>query len=69
MLARITTYPDEVAAPFRLTRQESVPELLKDCVVHVKPLRTGTPDPLVLMIRFPVDELLAIVTTPVKELV
>ncbi len=65
LLDRLTAWPPVPAAAFSVTAQVSVPAPVIDPVVHVKPLSTGCPVPLRLMVDVaPLDELLISVTVP-----
>ena len=69
LLESATVNPPVGAVPYRLTRHESVPAPEYDCLLHVTPLRDGTPSAVILIVAAPCAELLAIVTMPVYELV
>jgi hypothetical protein len=67
LLARLTANPPVVAAAFSVTVQESVPAPVYAEVVHARPLNTGTPVPLRLMLLVvPVEELLVTTSEPLE---
>ena len=64
LLAKFTVNPP-LAAALRVTVQASVPAPVIDPFVQLRPLRTGTPVPLRLIVdAVPVDELLVRVNWP-----
>jgi hypothetical protein len=65
LLARLTVNPPVGAAVFSDTVQLSVPALVIDPLLQVKPLNTGCPVPLRLIaVEVPVEELLVRVRVP-----
>ena len=68
LLVRLIACPAGPAAPFKVTMHASVPAPLIAEDAQEMELKTATPAALMLMTRFPVEELLAMVRTPVKEL-
>ena len=71
LLARLTTRPLVPAAAFRETVQASLPAPVKEALLQETALSApgaATPDPVMFTTRLPVEELLAIVRTPVKLL-
>ena len=65
LLARLTENPPVAAAAFRVTVQESVPAPVKDPLVQLSALSTGTPVPLRLTaVEVPLEELLVRVSEP-----
>jgi len=67
LLARPTAKPPLAAAAFSVTVQLSVPALVIDALLQLKPLNTGTPLPVRLItVEAPLDELLVKVSEPVS---
>ena len=65
LLARETESPFEPAAVFNVTEQVSAPDPVIELFAQVKPVRTGKPVPLRLIVEVvPFDELLVSVTAP-----
>jgi hypothetical protein len=65
LLARLTVNPPLAAAAFRVTVQLSVPALVIELFAQARPVKTGRPEPLILMtVEVPVDELLLRVNVP-----
>ena len=65
LLARPTENPLFGAAAFRVTVQLSVPAPVSDALVQVRPVSTGTPVPVTLIVaELPLEELLARVSEP-----
>jgi hypothetical protein len=69
LLERATATPPLCAAPLRVTVQASVPApVIEDCAQEIALNAADTPAALISMVRLPADELLVIVTIPVKLL-
>jgi hypothetical protein len=67
LLVRLTANPPLAAATFSVTVQLSVPALVIDALLQVKPLNAGVPEPLRLItVDVPLDELLVKVNEPVS---
>jgi hypothetical protein len=67
LLARFTVNPPVAAVAFNVTVQLSVPAPVKDPLVQLRPLSTGTPVPLrPTIVDVPLVELLVSVSCPVK---
>ena len=65
LLERLTDWPPVPAAAFSVTVHVSVPAPVIDPVVQLRPLSTGCPVPLRLIVDLvPLDELLVSVTAP-----
>lgn len=68
LLARLTNSPPAGAGVPRLTVQVSVPAPVIELLAHEIALSPDVPVPLMLTVMLPVEELPAIVRTPVNEL-
>ena len=65
LLDRLTDWPPVPATAFSVTVQVSVPAPVIEPFAQLKPLRTGCPVPLkLIVVAVPVDELLVSVTAP-----
>ena len=68
LLVRLTTCPPEGAGAPRLTVHASVPAPEIELLAQETALIPDIPDPLIFTVMLPVEELLAIVRTPVNVL-
>jgi hypothetical protein len=67
LLATLTANPPLAAATFSVTVQLSVPALVIDALLQLKPLNDGVPEPLRLItVDVPLDELLVKVNEPLS---